>query len=201
MAPEVIVWDFDGVVNRNFVDGRFVWADSLGADLGLDRASLERFIFGSGRMRGIVRGVEDLRDVVAEWLHLEGSEIGADALLSYWFAQDALPDAEVLGWIKALPYRHVIGTNNEARRAAYIETEMGFASRVEKVFASGRMGVAKPDAAYFEAIETWSGVVPARILLVDDSLQNVETVQARGWQGFHFTDATRDGFLAALEGS
>ncbi|MEL6242022.1 MAG: HAD family hydrolase [Pseudomonadota bacterium] len=49
--------------------------------------------------------------------------------------------------------RHVIGTNNERRRAAYIEDQMSFGSLVEQVFASGRIGHAKPDPEFFGHIE------------------------------------------------
>lgn len=193
---DLIVWDFDGVLNRNVVKGRFVWADNLQADLGIDQAALSAFVFGSGRMRGIVRGEEDLRDVVAEFL--DGHEVSPDDLLAYWFQKDALPDQDVIGWLKAHPARHVIGTNNEARRAAYIENEMGFSDLVERVFASGRLGIGKPDAAFFRHIEAWAGVIPDRILLVDDHAPNIEAVQALGWQGFHFTDETREALPQTL---
>ncbi|MEJ6392816.1 hypothetical protein V8J82_06075 [Gymnodinialimonas sp. 2305UL16-5] len=198
MAPDLIVWDFDGVLNRNVVDGRFLWSEHLDTDLGLSRDSLQAFLFRSGRMLGVIRGEEDLRDVVAEWLAAEGAQISPDAMLDYWFAKDGLPDAEVLGWLEQVDTRHVIGTNNETRRVAYIEGPMGFSERVEKVFASGRLRVAKPDAGFFEAIEAWSGVAVGSILLVDDNLPNVEAAQARGWAGFHFVDETRSDLPALL---
>ncbi|WP_224814126.1 HAD family hydrolase [Hasllibacter sp. MH4015] len=190
-GPDLIVWDFDGVLNRNLVDGRFVWADDLEADLGLSRSSLDAYIFRSGRIRTVIVGEERLVDVAAEWLATQDTDISADAFLSYWFAKDAHPDAEVVRYLRSHPARHVIGTNNPACRARFIEADMGFASLVEHVFASGRMGVAKPDAAYFKSITDWSGVPAARTLLVDDSALNCEAARALGWQAFHFTDATR----------
>ncbi|MEO1778575.1 MAG: hypothetical protein AAFU63_07270 [Pseudomonadota bacterium] len=33
----ILVWDFDGVLNANTVDGRFVWADRLAQDWGVDK--------------------------------------------------------------------------------------------------------------------------------------------------------------------
>ena len=191
MTPALIVWDFDGVLNRNVVDGRFIWADRLQADLGIDQSAFSNHFFRSGRIRSIVRGDLDLRDTVADWLKETGHQSTADEVLAYWFEKDALPDAEVLSWLKAMPCRHVIGTNNETRRVSYIETEMGFAHHVERVFSSGRMGVAKPEPAFFEAITKWSGVAASNTLLVDDSAQNVEAAQALGWQAFHFTDESR----------
>ena len=198
MAPELIVWDFDGVLNRNVMDGRFVWADKLDVDHGLSRDSLQQFIFHSGRIAKIMRGQEDLRDVVAEWLDRENAGIGSDELLAYWFAKDSLTDNAVLQSLLTHPARQVIGTNNEARRAAYIETDMGFGQVVEAVFASGRMGVAKPDPAFFESITDWAGVSPAATLLVDDSEKNVIAAHELGWQTFHFTDETRPNLHTVL---
>ena len=60
------------------------------------------------------------------------------------------------------------------------------------------MGVRKPDPAFFARIEEWSGHAPGDHLLVDDSEKNIEAALARGWQAFHFTDATRADLPATL---
>ena len=191
MSIELVVWDFDGVLNANMIGGRFVWADRMQDDLGIDPNAFSDFLFASGLIRAVVRGEHDLLEVCADWLAQNGHAVPARAFLSYWFEQDARPDPAVIAWMQAHPARQVIGTNNETHRSAFIETAMGFSRLVERVFSSGRLGVAKPEAGFFEAIEEWSGVAPGRILLVDDSAPNVAAVEARGWQGFHFTEATR----------
>ncbi len=196
--PALIVWDFDGVLNRNVINGRFVWTDDLQADLGVDPAALSAYLFKSGRIADVIRGKVDLTALLAEWLPTEAPHVTVDILLDYWFAKDARPDADVLSLLPRLAIRQVIGTNNEARRARYIETEMGFAEKVEHVFASGRMGVAKPDTAFFDAIRNWADIPAADILLIDDHQPNVEAAIASGWQGAHFTDETRDTVLAQL---
>ena len=200
MKPDfdLVVWDFDGVLNANIRDGRFVWADCLLEDLGVDPQAFSDFVFRSGRIRDVVRGRLDLLDVVDGWLAEQGHKIPALAFLSYWFERDAMPDAEVCGWLAAHQGRRVIGTNNEARRAGFIEDVMGFGLRVEKVFASGRMGVAKPDPEFFAAIEDWSDVSPQRILLIDDVASNVEAAIAKGWAGYHFTPETLHGLPIRL---
>ncbi len=190
-APQLIVWDFDGVLNANIREGRFVWADRVEADLGIDKAAFSEFVFQSGLIREVVTGDRDLLEVVRGWLIAQGHEITAEAFLDYWFEKEALPDHEVIGWMEAHPARRVIGTNNETRRSRYIEEEMGFAARVDHLFSSGRLGVAKPDAGFFAAIERWSGLTPAQILLIDDAPANVAAATRRGWQGFHFTPRTR----------
>ncbi|WP_284164678.1 HAD-IA family hydrolase [Frigidibacter sp. SD6-1] len=191
LSFDLVVWDFDGVLNRNSRQGRFVWQERLRADLGLDPEGFNRFVFGSERIGGVVRGESDLREVVAGWLAGQAVAVDVDDFLDYWFAHDALPDPDIGPLLDLCPGRKVIGTNNEARRASYIEDVMGFGARVERVFASGRMGVAKPDAGFFAEIEDWAGVRPARILLIDDSASNIAAAHRLGWQAFHFTDGTR----------
>ncbi|MEM8653119.1 MAG: HAD family hydrolase [Pseudomonadota bacterium] len=195
----ILVWDFDGVLNANIVDGRFVWADRLQQDWGIETAALAGHLFHPDRIGQIMRGQLDLRDTLAAWLDQEGHAVDADAFLKYWFAKDALPDPVILKHLDRPGMRHVIGTNNERRRADYIEHAMGFGAMVEHIFASDRIGHAKPDSAYFDHIEAWSGAPGNDHVLVDDTGQNVEAALARGWRGFHFTDDTRDGLGAFLD--
>ena len=199
MTRPLIVWDFDGVLNANIVEGRFVWTDRLYADWGILPADLSAHIFESGLIHAVLRGASDLRDVLVEWFAQTGRDIDADAFLAYWFKHDARPDAQIMQHLRAPHLRHVIGTNNEARRAAYIEAEMGFGSLVEHVFSSGRMGCAKPDADYFAQIEAWSSLPPDQHALIDDTAANVAAAHARGWRAFHFIADTRAGLPAFLE--
>lgn len=200
MTDKVFVWDFDGVLNANVVEGRFVWTDHLLQDWGIEADVLADHLFASGRMREVIRGQRDLRDVLSEWFAQTGKTIDVDAFLAYWWAKDAHPDAGVIDLIGLLNGRHVIGTNNEARRAHYIETTMGFGDRVDAVFASGRMGCAKPEPAFFNTIEIWSGGAPRDHILIDDTATNVSAAQAQGWLAFHFTDDTRNGVFDFLRG-
>lgn len=198
MKP-LIIWDFDGVLNANIRDRRFVWADDLEADWGISVSALQAHLFRQPRLGQIIRGAIDLRDAVEAWLAGAHPQIDADAFLSYWFSKDALPDPQITAHLARAEFFHVIGTNNEARRAAYIENEMGLGARVEHVFASGRMGCAKPDAAFFQHIEAWSGLPLDQHILIDDTAHNVAAAQARSWGGFHLTDATRSDLPAFLD--
>jgi putative hydrolase of the HAD superfamily len=190
---KVIAWDFDGVLNRNIVDGRFLWADTFEADLGQSLASFQQHVFG-GDFDDVITGRVDLRDRVASWTDSVGFAAGPDAVLDYWFAKDSLPDPAMLGLMRTAAQhglRQVIATNNEARRARYIEHEMGYGARVERIFASGRIGVRKPDLAYFRHISDYLQVDPACILLIDDVEENVHQAAASGWKSFLFDEDSR----------
>lgn len=190
----IVAWDFDGVLNRNIVDGRFIWADTFETDIGHSLSEFTEKIFRNG-FDDIITGKLDLREHIEEWARTVNYTKGADALISYWFEKDALPDAEVTAAMDMLSrrgVRQVIVTNNEARRAAFIEREMGFGNRVEHVFASGRMGVRKPDPAFFKHVTEMLEAEPKQMLLVDDCPKNVPAALRCGWHAFHFTDHTRD---------
>ncbi len=185
----IIAWDFDGVLNRNIVDGRFIWADRLEADLGLPLGPFTDYVFRSGRFQQVLLGRRDIRDLLAEWLQTQDADVGPDALLDYWFARDVHPDPQVMNWVAQVAQIQVIATNNEGRRADYIWHQMGFKTHMERMFAAGPMQAKKPDAAFFSQIEAWAG--GSELLLIDDHAPNIAAARERGWQVFHFTDATR----------
>ncbi|MFD1342066.1 HAD family hydrolase [Litorisediminicola beolgyonensis] len=189
---DLVVWDFDGVLNRNIRDGRFSWTDDLKTDLGIDPEEFSPDFFGRERIEDILRGRRDLVEELDAWLARRGHDLSGLAFRDYWFSRDAMPDAQVISWLDAHPGRRVIGTNNERHRARYIAEDLGFGARVERVFASGEMGVAKPDMGFYAEIERWSGLPPARILLIDDLARNTEAASRRGWKTFRFGDDTRD---------
>jgi len=191
---KVIAWDFDGVLTRNIVDGRFIWADDFEADTGQSRELFEDFIFGRD-LDAILTGRQDLRDRVDAWAKSVGYAPGPDALLEYWFEKDARLDPMTLGLMDRVAQkglRQVLTTNNENRRATYIENDLGFGNRVEHIFASGRMGVAKPDTEYFRTVSATLKVEANEILFIDDLAENISAANAFGWQTMHFTDNTRD---------
>ncbi len=184
-----IAWDFDGVLNRNVVNGRYIWQDRLG-EFGIDRQVFENFMFADG-FWPIMRGQEDLLHRLEKFRKHAGFAAEPEELLNYWFRADALPCDQMLQLMQQLNaagFRQVIATNNETRRSSYIENEMGYGSRIEKLYSSGRMGVAKPDPAYFAAVQADLGLEGAEILFVDDLGENTDAASACGWQVHHFSE-------------
>ncbi|POF28812.1 HAD family hydrolase [Roseibium marinum] len=190
---KAIAWDFDGVLNRNIVNGRFVWADNLEADLGIPVEAFQKGIFDA-QFAHVISGKRDLKTHVQDWLDQSGHAIDASMLLDYWFAKDDLKDPYTLGLLGQLAERNiaqVIATNNETRRTAYIEEQAGFGKQVSHIFSSGRIGHAKPDAAFFRHVAGTIGFAPHEILLIDDSATNIKSAGALGWKGYHFTEDNR----------
>lgn len=178
----------------------FEWSRNFERDLGLSITSFSSHLFG-GRFQKAMVGEDCLVEIVTDWTVKNGAHGRADEILDYWFSRDALPDADTLAIVSDLKSRgvlNVMATNNEAHRTNYIETAMGFDAHMERIFAAGRMKIAKPDTAYFAHIEDELQIDPAALLLVDDMHENVLAARGRGWQAFHFTEGSHDALADAL---
>ena len=195
---KLIAWDFDGVLNRGFQGGYFLWQETFERDLGVSAEVFTDFMFSGPRFAEVLTGKRDLLDLLGDYVSTHAVPHAPEAVLEYWLSKDAHADEEVLAWQAACPLPGVIATNNERHRAEYIWSRMGFSARMRRMFASGPLGVKKPDGGFFEAIEAWSGLAPDQILLVDDAQKNIDAAAARGWQVFHFTDETRAGLPQVL---
>ena len=195
---KLIAWDFDGVLNRGHQGGFVEWQQTFEADLGVSAAAFTDFMFSGPRFSEVLTGQRDLLALLCDYVTTHAVPRAPEDLLDYWLSKDANADHQVLGWLAACPIPGVIATNNEGRRADYIWHRMGFSARLQHIFASGHMGVKKPDPAFFAQIEAWSGHAPSDILLIDDAEKNITAAASRGWQVFHFTDATRHALPAVL---
>ena len=195
---KLIAWDFDGVLNKGHQGGFDAWQAEFEADLGVSAAMFTDFVFSDGKFNAVLNGERDLLDLLTDYTKTHAVPHAPETVLDYWLTKDAVVDPQVLGWLTACPIQGVIATNNEQRRADYMWEVMGFKAQMAKIFASGPLGVKKPDGRFFAAIEEWSGLAPADILLIDDAEKNIHAAGARGWQTFHFTDATRHNLPTVL---
>ena len=195
---KLIAWDFDGVLNKGHQGGFDAWQAEFEADLGVSAAVFTDFIFSDGKFNAVLNGERDLLDLLTDYTKTHAVPHAPEAVLDYWLAKDAVVDTQVLGWLTACPIQGVIATNNEQRRADYMWETMGFKAHMAMIFASGPLGVKKPDGRFFAAIEEWSGLAPADILLIDDAEKNIHAAAARGWQTFHFTAETRHNLPTVL---
>jgi putative hydrolase of the HAD superfamily len=71
----------------------------------------------------------------------------------------------------------------------------------DTVVVSYELGLVKPDPAIYEACLDRLKVPPARVLFVDDRLENVEAAAQLGWQTLHFTGEDVVARLRAMVGT
>lgn len=195
----IIAWDFDGVLNCNQANGRYVWENEFEREVGQSADAFGSFVFG--RAPNVITGEIDLLERLEEWTKAVECRINAQEILALWLELDAKPDAEMLALFDELNQtgvRQIIATNNEARRADYIYRNMEMGARVEKVFASGPMGVGKPDQAFFAHITSELGVGAEQMFFIDDVLANVSGARSAGWEAFHFTPESRTALIEKL---
>lgn len=75
--------------------------------------------------------------------------------------------------------------------AARLEQRHPLSQWFESGLFSGRMGLSKPDPAFFAQAERCFGSAAADCLLIDDHPGNVQAALACGWQALLFEDAPR----------
>lgn len=187
----VVMMDVDGVLVRGRPsDGAHLFTD-LERDLGLSRETLQSAFFAT-RWPEIVAGKLALRPQLAEVLSEVAPHVEVDALIQYWFANDSRIDVEVLdaiGSLRGSGARVLLATNQEHMRARYLMEEMGLGAHVDGIVYSAAIGHRKPSTAFYRAATEVARTDPSRVVLVDDTLENVEAARDFGWQALHWTDA------------
>lgn len=73
-------------------------------------------------------------------------------------------------------------SNFGAQNFPMSEAKYPFLKEFDRRYISGEMGMAKPNAAIYAAVEADCGLPPGRLFFADDRDDNIASAQARGWQ-------------------
>ncbi len=65
---KLIAWDFDGVLNRGFEGGFFLWQQTFEDDLGVSAEVFTDYMFNGGRFAGVLTGQADLLDLLGDYI-------------------------------------------------------------------------------------------------------------------------------------
>lgn len=171
------VFDVDGVLVEPMVFSRRL------DEVGIDRERVAPFF--AGPFKECVLGRAELRPSLAPHLAAWGWTGTVDELITLWFESDANLDTALLNFVDELRASGIgcyLGSTQEAERAAYLEGPMGLGEHFDGAFFSCRLGVAKPDPAFYAAATKGIGVKPDEILFLDDLAANVEAARAFGWR-------------------
>ncbi len=165
-----------------------------------------------------------LADVAADrdpdaWALFESGVIDEQTFVRRFYADGRPFDVATFHRVRRAGYRYLPGMREvlddlAGRAERHLATNyppwvdellvrFGLDLRFEQVWASWRLGVRKPDPAFFERMVTAADVDPARCLFVDDRQDNCEAAEARGIPSHRFVDAAdlrarlrADGLLA-----
>jgi putative hydrolase of the HAD superfamily len=187
---KALMVDVDGVLVHPAYPGG--WAERLEADLGLSVAELGRAFFAP-HWKDVSLGRADLHDRLAPVLARIAPQLSSEDLAKYWFAHDSRLDAVLmadLAGVRASGVELHLATVQEHHRARYLWEILGFRDQFDAMHYAADLGCAKPDAAFFHAIEVRTGFAPGDLLLIDDRIDNIEGARACGW-GALLWDGTR----------
>jgi putative hydrolase of the HAD superfamily len=167
-----VLLDADGVVQ--FSGELYAWLDR---EHGWSAERVDEFYWRQFHERRDYAGtLSGLVPVVAEALVEWGCAAPAGEFVRRWFTLGAVPDPDALAQVAALR-RHgitcALASNQDFVRARFMDEELGYERLFDDRFYSARLGVAKPDPAYFHAVLAALGVDPARTLFIDDRPENV----------------------------
>lgn len=181
MSVKALMVDVDGVIVVHPHGRRWDW--NIEADLGVTSEDLQRAFF-QPHFRDVLLGRADLHERLTATLAEIAPHVTPAALSAYWFAQDSHLDDVLLADLTSVRAGGIqvhLATLQEHHRARYLWSALKLGERFDAIHHSAALGCAKPDAAFFRAIEARTGLAPAELLLIDDLLPNVEAARACGW--------------------
>lgn len=84
-------------------------------------------------------------------------------------------------------YRVVCGTNTIESHYDFLKKE-SFYSSFDKIYASNKIGFAKPNREFFEYIIKKEGIKPEEIFFIDDDFKNIKSSEQMNINSFLFTN-------------
>jgi putative hydrolase of the HAD superfamily len=145
--------------------------------------------FFAGPFADCILGRRDLREVIAAYAADWGWSKSVDDLLAFWFQQEHVMCSQVLECVRMLRKKGhlcVLGTNQEAHRAAYLRREMRLAEEFDQIFPSCELGAVKPSIEFFRGIQGHLKLQPTDLCLIDDSDGNIAGARAAGWNAIGY---------------
>lgn len=192
-TPEgvVVALDVDGVLLDPGRGGRGPWQVAFSQQFGVDANLLDQAYFRRA-WREVIVGRLPIETSLSAAMQDLGWDIGVDDALSCWFEADFVVDSEVVDaandWSRR-GIRVILATNQEIRRARYIEQRLATLIPLRGIAYSGALGILKDDPAFSAAAERQLGIAPDRtsVVFVDDTESNVEAARRHGWESILFS--------------
>lgn len=136
-------------------------------------------------------GRANLADALAPYLPGWGWQGTVAEFIAAWLEVENAPDERMLAAVESLRragYTVCLATSQEANRAAYMRSVMGFDRLFDRLFISCEMGCQKPEPAYFRRVEAELGLRGEELLFWDDNPGWAAAARACGWQADVFED-------------
>lgn len=189
MSIRAVLFDADGVVQfRGDLGTHFAsqhgWSEQELEELG-------RELFGDAEFdTACLTGAADWTVHVDGVLRRRRWPGTTESFLEVWFRHGTLVSEAALGLVADLRRQGVLcalATNQEARRARFMENDLGFGRCFDRLLFSCRLGTRKPDHAFFRGALADLGVAPHEALFIDDSEPNVVAARECGMAAERFS--------------
>jgi putative hydrolase of the HAD superfamily len=177
-----VLFDADGVVQ---FPGRFI--EHLTTRYRWDSQQCETFFRKIFRecpaYQRALEGDGDILSVLAAELSSVGWPHDAERFADEWFDLHIVVDERALAVVAAVRRAGLLcalASNQEKKRAAFMDEELDFRRHFDQRFYSHQLGCTKPKPEFFAAIIAKLGVAPGEILLIDDHGPNTEAARSLG---------------------
>lgn len=172
-----VLLDADGVVQLPQPG----WRSSLEALCG-DPERTETFLADVfAAERPCLTGSADFKPALAEVLNHWRSNISVEDALRIWTQIE--PSADILNLVRAIRSSGVsvsLATNQQAHRARFMTSDLGYARHFDHLLYSCELGHSKPSPEYFSSVIARVMIQPAEALFIDDHEANVSAARECG---------------------
>ncbi|HEX7368030.1 MAG TPA: HAD family hydrolase [Candidatus Saccharimonadales bacterium] len=183
---KALLFDADGVLLYH-TDKLF--SERLADELGINSSEIEEFF--AGPFQDCLVGKLDIKQAIAPYAKQWGWGKTIDDLLRFWFDYEHRENAQLLERIQGYRLRGIrcyVATNNEKYRAEGTFMKINISGSFDGLFASGLLGVIKPDKAFFaRVLSSLRGVNRDEVLFWDDSDKNVAAAREFGFSAELYT--------------
>ena len=92
---------------------------------------------------------------------------------------------------KIMPEYPLYLLSNQTRRAYYLQKKFGYTKYFRKLFYSFKLGVSKPDKAFYTAVLKQILIKPNALIFIDDRAKNIATADTLGFNTILFKNAVQ----------
>jgi len=192
-----LIFDIDGVLINGFHARPELtrrWDKNLMADMGVDpERFIKEFIFDIF-VKKVTTGEMSVIDALERRLPSLGYKGSPLAFHHYWLINDSELNLSLLEGIHRLKansdIRLYIATNQEHLRASWLWSHLGLNQLFDDMFYSARVGVRKPERAFFDFAMSKMGPQTEAPLFFDDTPKVIEGARAAGWEAVQFDTVT-----------
>jgi 2-haloacid dehalogenase len=186
-----IIFDFGGVLinwDPHKLFNKYFSNDKQAIDAFLNEINFSAWNLSQDKGYPFTNAVQDLSARFPQYAHLiRAYDVEWEESIT-----GVVPETvEILRKLKTAGYRLYGLTNWSAEKFSIVRTKYEAFNLFESIVVSGEVKLAKPDPAIFRLLLQKIQCQPGECLLIDDSLQNIQSAQKMGFATHRFTSPAR----------